>query len=152
MRWIAEPVARLPTSAPSIFQPRQPPLIEFGCPPSSFETIRNSGMHNHQRRENGGRNHKPKRRQDRLSENEKSHDDAHDARPQARVSNDAKLSLLTYRDLASFSQAALVIGQWIHNVPWLHNVRLTAVEQQEEPVRIPITDVFDLHSVPARDV
>jgi DNA-nicking Smr family endonuclease len=26
------------------------------------------------------------------------------------------------------------------------------VEQQEEPVRIPITDVFDLHSVPPRDV
>jgi len=26
------------------------------------------------------------------------------------------------------------------------------VEQQEEPVRIPITDVFDLHTVPPRDV
>jgi dsDNA-specific endonuclease/ATPase MutS2 len=26
------------------------------------------------------------------------------------------------------------------------------VEQPEEPVRIPITDVFDLHSVPPRDV
>ena len=26
------------------------------------------------------------------------------------------------------------------------------MEQQEEPVRIPITDVFDLHSVPPRDV
>jgi dsDNA-specific endonuclease/ATPase MutS2 len=26
------------------------------------------------------------------------------------------------------------------------------VEQQEEPVQIPITDVFDLHSVPPRDV
>jgi len=26
------------------------------------------------------------------------------------------------------------------------------VEQEEEPVRIPITDVFDLHSVPPRDV
>jgi len=35
---------------------------------------------------------------------------------------------------------------------WIHNARLTAVEQQEEPVRIPITDVFDLHTVPPRDV
>jgi len=26
------------------------------------------------------------------------------------------------------------------------------LDQEEEPVRIPITDVFDLHSVPARDV
>ena len=26
------------------------------------------------------------------------------------------------------------------------------MEQQEEPVRIPITDVFDLHTVPPRDV
>jgi dsDNA-specific endonuclease/ATPase MutS2 len=26
------------------------------------------------------------------------------------------------------------------------------VEQSEEPVRIPITDVFDLHTVPPRDV
>jgi dsDNA-specific endonuclease/ATPase MutS2 len=26
------------------------------------------------------------------------------------------------------------------------------VEQQEEPVRIPITDIFDLHTVPPRDV
>ena len=26
------------------------------------------------------------------------------------------------------------------------------MEQQEEPIRIPITDVFDLHSVPPRDV
>ena len=26
------------------------------------------------------------------------------------------------------------------------------MENDEEPVRIPITDVFDLHSVPARDV
>jgi dsDNA-specific endonuclease/ATPase MutS2 len=26
------------------------------------------------------------------------------------------------------------------------------VEQQEEPVRIPIRDVFDLHTVPPRDV
>jgi len=26
------------------------------------------------------------------------------------------------------------------------------VEQPEEPVRIPITDVFDLHTVPPRDV
>jgi len=26
------------------------------------------------------------------------------------------------------------------------------VQQDEEPVRIPITDVFDLHTVPARDV
>jgi len=26
------------------------------------------------------------------------------------------------------------------------------VEQQEEPVRIPIADVFDLHTVPPRDV
>ena len=26
------------------------------------------------------------------------------------------------------------------------------MEQEEEPVRIPITDVFDLHSVPPRDV
>ncbi|HEX4593575.1 MAG TPA: Smr/MutS family protein [Bryobacteraceae bacterium] len=26
------------------------------------------------------------------------------------------------------------------------------MEQPEEPVRIPITDVFDLHSVPPRDV
>ena len=26
------------------------------------------------------------------------------------------------------------------------------MEQEEEPVRIPITDVFDLHTVPARDV
>jgi dsDNA-specific endonuclease/ATPase MutS2 len=26
------------------------------------------------------------------------------------------------------------------------------VEQQEEPVRIPITDVFDLHTVPPRDM
>ncbi len=60
--------------------------------------------------------------------------------------------VLTLRDLASFSQAALVLGQWIHNARWLHNVRLTAVEQPEEPVRIPITDVFDLHSVPPRDV
>ena len=25
-------------------------------------------------------------------------------------------------------------------------------ESEEEPVRIPVTDVFDLHSVPARDV
>jgi dsDNA-specific endonuclease/ATPase MutS2 len=59
---------------------------------------------------------------------------------------------LTFRDRASFGQTALVLSQWIHNAPWLHNVRLTAVEQQEEPVRIPITDVFDLHSVPPRDV
>ena len=26
------------------------------------------------------------------------------------------------------------------------------MEQQEEPVRIPISDVFDLHTVPPRDV
>ena len=26
------------------------------------------------------------------------------------------------------------------------------MEQEEEPVRIPITDVFDLHTVPPRDV
>ena len=26
------------------------------------------------------------------------------------------------------------------------------MEQDQEPVRIPITDIFDLHSVPARDV
>ena len=26
------------------------------------------------------------------------------------------------------------------------------MEQQEEPVRIPITDIFDLHTVPPRDV
>jgi dsDNA-specific endonuclease/ATPase MutS2 len=26
------------------------------------------------------------------------------------------------------------------------------VEQDEEPVRIPITDVFDLHTIPPRDV
>jgi dsDNA-specific endonuclease/ATPase MutS2 len=26
------------------------------------------------------------------------------------------------------------------------------VEPEEEPVRIPVTDVFDLHSVPPRDV
>ena len=26
------------------------------------------------------------------------------------------------------------------------------MEQQEEPVRIPISDIFDLHSVPPRDV
>jgi dsDNA-specific endonuclease/ATPase MutS2 len=26
------------------------------------------------------------------------------------------------------------------------------VEQPEEPVRIPITDIFDLHTVPPRDV
>ena len=26
------------------------------------------------------------------------------------------------------------------------------MQQDEEPVRIPITDVFDLHTVPARDV
>jgi dsDNA-specific endonuclease/ATPase MutS2 len=50
------------------------------------------------------------------------------------------------RDRAYVGQTALVFSQWIHNV------RLTAVEQQEEPVRIPITDVFDLHSVPPRDV
>ena len=53
---------------------------------------------------------------------------------------------MTFRDRASVGQTALVLSQWIHNV------RLTAVEQQEEPVRIPITDVFDLHSVPPRDV
>jgi len=53
---------------------------------------------------------------------------------------------LTLPDLASLSQAALVFSQWIHNV------RLTAVEQPEEPVRIQITDIFDLHTVPPRDV
>jgi dsDNA-specific endonuclease/ATPase MutS2 len=26
------------------------------------------------------------------------------------------------------------------------------VEQDEEPVRIPVTDVFDLHTIPPRDV
>lgn len=26
------------------------------------------------------------------------------------------------------------------------------MESEDEPIRIPITDVFDLHSVPARDV
>ncbi len=29
---------------------------------------------------------------------------------------------------------------------------LRTMEHEEEPVRIPITDVFDLHSVPPRDV
>ncbi len=33
-----------------------------------------------------------------------------------------------------------------------HNVRLTAVVDNEEPIRIPVTDVFDLHTVPAREI
>jgi DNA-nicking Smr family endonuclease len=103
-------------------------------------------MNDDQGAESGDWDHQPQWGQDRLSENEESDNNTCDTGRQPHVPDPMKSSLFAFRDSASFPQAALVLSQWIHNA------RLTTVEQQEEPVRIPITDVFDLHSVPPRDL
>jgi hypothetical protein len=113
---------------------------------STFQPFYNSGVDDDQDAESGDWNHQPQWGQNRLSENEESDNNTCDTGYQPRVSDPTKSPLFQFCDSASFPQAVLVLSQWIHNA------RLTTVEQQEEPVRIPITDVFDLHSVPPRDL
>jgi len=87
----------------------------------------------------------PPRRNNRLPKNEKTECNGTECDGEPDVADDTMHALVTGVGCCSVVEPELVLGGGIHNV------RLaTAVD--EDPVRIPITDVFDLHSVPPRDV
>jgi hypothetical protein len=112
----------------------------------ALPTFRYLGVPHNQSDKDGNRQEQPPGRDPDLSEHQKAYDNGRDSGSQARIANPPELLLEFFGCQAAFRDTLLVLGEGIHNA------RLTAVMDDDEPIRIPVTDVFDLHTVAAREV